>query len=420
MPLSPRQYYREGKICASFNGLKISQHGASMKIHEYQGKEILSRYGVQVPKAIMAETVEDAVKAAKEIGGDLWVVKAQIHAGGRGKGGGVKLARGLEAVKENAAQILGMQLVTHQTGPEGQKVKKVLIEEGMDINKELYLSLLVDRESQSVVILASTEGGMDIEQVAAKTPEKILRETIDPTVGVLGFQSLRLARGLRVAQVDPKLVRPMSAMIGSLYQAFISEDCSLLEINPLVLTHDLRVVALDAKVTFDDNALFRHKGTLELRDLDEEEPLEIEASESDLSYIKLDGNIGCMVNGAGLAMGTMDIIKAEGGKPANFLDVGGGADQQRVETAFRIITSDPNVKVILVNIFGGIVRCDVVAEGVVGAFKSVGVKVPVVVRLEGTKAEEAKEIINNSGLGDQLIMAQGLQDAASKSIAAIR
>ena len=391
-----------------------------MKIHEYQGKEILSRYGVQVPKAIMAETVEDAVKAAKEIGGDLWVVKAQIHAGGRGKGGGVKLARGLEAVKENAAQILGMQLVTHQTGPEGQKVKKVLIEEGMDINKELYLSLLVDRESQSVVILASTEGGMDIEQVAAKTPEKILRETIDPTVGVLGFQSLRLARGLRVAQVDPKLVRPMSAMIGSLYQAFISEDCSLLEINPLVLTHDLRVVALDAKVTFDDNALFRHKGTLELRDLDEEEPLEIEASESDLSYIKLDGNIGCMVNGAGLAMGTMDIIKAEGGEPANFLDVGGGADQQRVETAFRIITSDPNVKVILVNIFGGIVRCDVVAEGVVGAFKSVGVKVPVVVRLEGTKAEEAKEIINNSGLGDQLIMAQGLQDAASKSIAAIR
>ena len=391
-----------------------------MKIHEYQGKEILSRYGVPVPKAIMAETVEDAVKAAKEIGGDLWVVKAQIHAGGRGKGGGVKLARGLEAVKENAAQILGMQLVTHQTGPEGQKVKKVLIEEGMDINKELYLSLLVDRESQSVVILASTEGGMDIEQVAAKTPEKILRETIDPTVGVLGFQSLRLARGLRVAQVDPKLVRPMSAMIGSLYQAFISEDCSLLEINPLVLTHDLRVVALDAKVTFDDNALFRHKGTLELRDLDEEEPLEIEASESDLSYIKLDGNIGCMVNGAGLAMGTMDIIKAEGGKPANFLDVGGGADQQRVETAFRIITSDPNVKVILVNIFGGIVRCDVVAEGVVGAFKSVGVKVPVVVRLEGTKAEEAKEIINNSGLGDQLIMAQGLQDAASKSIAAIR
>ena len=391
-----------------------------MKIHEYQGKEILSRYGVQVPKAIMAETVEDAVKAAKEIGGDLWVVKAQIHAGGRGKGGGVKLARGLEAVKENAAQILGMQLVTHQTGPEGQKVKKVLIEEGMDINKELYLSLLVDRESQSVVILASTEGGMDIEQVAANTPEKILRETIDPTVGVLGFQSLRLARGLRVAQVDPKLVRPMSAMIGSLYQAFISEDCSLLEINPLVLTHDLRVVALDAKVTFDDNALFRHKGTLELRDLDEEEPLEIEASESDLSYIKLDGNIGCMVNGAGLAMGTMDIIKAEGGKPANFLDVGGGADQQRVETAFRIITSDPNVKVILVNIFGGIVRCDVVAEGVVGAFKSVGVKVPVVVRLEGTKAEEAKEIINNSGLGDQLIMAQGLQDAASKSIAATR
>jgi succinyl-CoA synthetase beta subunit len=391
-----------------------------MKIHEYQGKEILSRYGVPVPKAIMAETVEDAVNAAKEIGGEVWVVKAQIHAGGRGKGGGVKLAKGLEAVEENASRILGMQLVTHQTGPGGQEVKKVLIEEGMDIAKELYLSLLVDRESQSVVILASTEGGMDIEEVAAKTPEKILRETIDPTVGVLGFQALRLARGLQVAQVDPKLVRPMSAMIGSLYQAFVSEDCSLLEINPLVLTNDLRVLALDAKVNFDDNALFRHKATLELRDLDEEEPLEIEASEADLSYIKLDGNIGCMVNGAGLAMGTMDIIKAEGGEPANFLDVGGGADQQRVETAFRIITSDPNVKAILVNIFGGIVRCDVVAEGVVAAFKSVGVKVSVVVRLEGTKAEEAKEIINNSGMGDQLTMADGLQDAASKIIAATR
>ena len=391
-----------------------------MKIHEYQGKEILSRYGVAVPKAIMAETVEDAVKAAEEIGGEVWVVKAQIHAGGRGKGGGVKLAKGLEAVRENAAQILGMQLVTHQTGPAGQEVKKVLIEEGMDIREELYLSMLVDRESQSVVILASTEGGMDIEEVAAKTPGKILRETIDPTVGVLGFQALRLARGLRVAQVDPKLVRPMSAMIGSLYRAFIAEDCSLLEINPLVLTNDLRVVALDAKVTFDDNALFRHQTTLELRDLDEEEPLEIEASQADLSYIKLDGDIGCMVNGAGLAMGTMDIIKAEGGEPANFLDVGGGADQQRVETAFRIITSDPNVKAILVNIFGGIVRCDVVAEGVVGAFKSVGVKVPVVVRLEGTKAEEAKDIIKNSGLGDSLIMAGGLKDAASKIIAATR
>ena len=391
-----------------------------MKIHEYQGKEILSRYGVAVPKAIMAETVEDAVKAAEEIGGEVWVVKAQIHAGGRGKGGGVKLSKGLEAVRENAAQILGMQLVTHQTGPAGQEVKKVLIEEGMDIREELYLSMLVDRESQSVVILASTEGGMDIEEVAAKTPGKILRETIDPTVGVLGFQALRLARGLRVAQVDPKLVRPMSAMIGSLYRAFIAEDCSLLEINPLVLTNDLRVVALDAKVTFDDNALFRHQTTLELRDLDEEEPLEIEASQADLSYIKLDGDIGCMVNGAGLAMGTMDIIKAEGGEPANFLDVGGGADQQRVETAFRIITSDPNVKAILVNIFGGIVRCDVVAEGVVGAFKSVGVKVPVVVRLEGTKAEEAKDIIKNSGLGDSLTMAGGLKDAASKIIAATR
>ncbi|MCH8886924.1 MAG: ADP-forming succinate--CoA ligase subunit beta [SAR324 cluster bacterium] len=389
-----------------------------MKIHEYQGKEILSRYGVAVPKAIMAETVEDAVKAAEEIGGEVWVVKAQIHAGGRGKGGGVKLSKGLEAVRENAAQILGMQLVTHQTGPAGQEVKKVLIEEGMDIREELYLSMLVDRESQSVVILASTEGGMDIEEVAAKTPGKILRETIDPTVGVLGFQALRLARGLRVAQVDPKLVRPMSAMIGSLYRAFIAEDCSLLEINPLVLTNDLRVVALDAKVTFDDNALFRHQTTLELRDLDEEEPLEIEASQADLSYIKLDGDIGCMVNGAGLAMATMDIIKLYGGEPANFLDVGGSATKERVTTAFKLILSDSNVEGILVNIFGGIMRCDVIAEGVVSAAREVSLNVPLVVRLEGTNVELGKKILDQSGL--PIVSADDLGDAAEKVVKEVK
>jgi succinyl-CoA synthetase beta subunit len=389
-----------------------------MKIHEFQAKQILSRYSVPVPKGQVATSVEAAAAAAQAVGGAVWVVKAQIHAGGRGKGGGVKLARSLEEVRSHAQQILGMQLVTHQTGPQGQKVRKVLVEEGMDIRKELYLSMLVDRDSQSVVVLASTEGGMDIEQVAAETPEKILRETVDPTVGMLPFQALRLALGLRVRDVNPELVRPLTAMIGNLYRAFVAEDCSLLEINPLVLTGDGRALALDAKVNFDDSALFRHKDNAALRDLDEEEPLEIEASNADLNYIKLDGSIGCMVNGAGLAMGTMDIIKHVGGEPANFLDVGGGANQQRVETAFRIITADPNVKCILINIFGGIVRCDVVAEGVVAAFKSVGLKIPVVVRLEGTNAEKAREIINNSGMGRQLQMADSLHEAARMSVAA--
>jgi succinyl-CoA synthetase beta subunit len=389
-----------------------------MKIHEFQAKQILSRYSVPVPKGQVATSVEAAAAAAQAVGGAVWVVKAQIHAGGRGKGGGVKLARSPEEVRSHAQQILGMQLVTHQTGPQGQKVRKVLVEEGMDIRKELYLSMLVDRDSQSVVVLASTEGGMDIEQVAAETPGKILRETVDPTVGMLPFQALRLALGLRVRDVNPELVRPLTAMIGNLYRAFVAEDCSLLEINPLVLTGDGRALALDAKVNFDDSALFRHKDNAALRDLDEEEPLEIEASNADLNYIKLDGSIGCMVNGAGLAMGTMDIIKHVGGEPANFLDVGGGANQQRVETAFRIITADPNVKCILINIFGGIVRCDVVAEGVVAAFKSVGLKIPVVVRLEGTNAEKAREIINNSGMGRQLQMADSLHEAARMSVAA--
>ncbi len=389
-----------------------------MKIHEYQAKQILSRYSVPVPKGQVASSVDEAVAAAQAVGGRVWVVKAQIHAGGRGKGGGVKVSPSLEAVRENAGRILGMQLVTHQTGPRGQKVRTVLIEEGMDIRKELYLSMLVDRDTQSVVVLASTEGGMDIEEVAARTPEKILRETVDPTVGILSFQTLRLAKGLRIAEINPELVRPLGVIIANLYRAFVAEDCSLLEINPLVLTGDGRALALDAKITIDDSALFRHKDTVALRDLTEEEPLEIEASNADLNYIKLDGNIGCMVNGAGLAMGTMDIIKHEGGQPANFLDVGGGANQARVEKAFRIITADPNVKCILINIFGGIVRCDVVAEGVVAAFKTVGLKIPVVVRLEGTNAEKARAIINQSGMGKQLQMAASLHEAARMGVAA--
>ena len=391
-----------------------------MKIHEYQAKQVLARYGVPVPKGRVASTVPAAIAAAKSVGGKVWVVKAQIHAGGRGKGGGVKVSKGLTEVKKNAQQILGMQLVTHQTGPKGQLVRKVLIEEGMDIKKELYMSMLVDRNTQSVVVLASTEGGMDIEEVAAKTPEKILQEVVNPAVGLLPFQALRLAQGLQVDRINPALVRPLSALILNAYKAFVAEDCSLVEVNPLVLTGDGRALALDAKVTFDDNALFRHPDLAAMRDPTEEEPLEIEASKADLNYIKLDGTIGCMVNGAGLAMGTMDIIKAEGGEPANFLDVGGGASTERVEKAFRIITKDPNVHCILINIFGGIVRCDVVAEGVVQAFKKVGLKIPVVVRLEGTNADKAKVIIANSGMGDLLREASGLKDAAAKAVAAAR
>ena len=391
-----------------------------MKIHEYQAKKILAGYGVPVPKGEVAHNLAEAEAAAKGLGKEICVVKAQIHAGGRGKGGGVKVCRGLDELMESAKAILGMQLVTHQTGPGGQQVRKVLIEEGMDIQKELYLSILVDRNTESVVVLASTEGGMEIEEVAAKTPEKILREDVDPAIGLVGYQALRLAYGLEVDKVDPALVRPTAALIRSLYDAFVGEDCSLVEINPLVLTGDGRALALDAKVTFDDNAVFRHKALADLRDLDEEDPLEVEATDADLSYIKLDGNIGCMVNGAGLAMGTMDIIKAVGGEPANFLDVGGAADQARVETAFRIITKDPNVRCILINIFGGIVRCDVVAEGVVAAFKNVGLTIPVVVRLEGTNAKEAKEIIANAGIGDQLLKAEDLREAAEKSVEAAR
>jgi succinyl-CoA synthetase beta subunit len=390
-----------------------------MKIHEYQAKQILAKYGVTIPRGKVAFTMDEAVGAAEELGTEICVVKAQIHAGGRGKGGGVKVSKGLEAVRTNAEQIIGMQLVTHQTGLKGQQVKRVLVEEGMDIKKELYVSLLVDRGSQQVVMLASTEGGMDIEQVAANTPEKILKVGIDPTIGMRPYQATELAYGLEIDKINPKLIRPAAALFQGLYEAFVNEDCSLVEINPLVLTGDGRVIALDSKITIDDNALFRHKDTLELRDLDEEDPAETEASENDLNYIRLDGSIGCMVNGAGLAMGTMDIIKACGGEPANFLDVGGGSTQERVELAFRLISSDPHVKCILINIFGGIVRCDMVAAGVVAAINNVDLKVPVVVRLEGTNAGEAHQIVNDSGLGSRLQMADGLRDAAEKAVAAV-
>ncbi|MBI4082746.1 MAG: ADP-forming succinate--CoA ligase subunit beta [Candidatus Lambdaproteobacteria bacterium] len=389
-----------------------------MKIHEYQAKQVLATFGVMAPRGRVAGTVQEAVAAARAIGGSTWVVKAQIHAGGRGKGGGVKLCKDLKAVEAAAEQILGMQLVTHQTGPHGQRVEKVLVEEGMAIAKELYLSMLVDRNSKSVVVLASTEGGMEIEEVAAKTPEKILREIVDPTVGLLPFQAQRLAFGLAIDRIDPKLVNPAASLIAGLYEAFRAKDCSLAEINPLVLTGDGRVVALDAKVTFDDNALFRHKDVVELRDRSEEDPLDSEATDAGLNYIKLEGSIGCMVNGAGLAMGTMDIVQAAGGSPANFLDVGGTANAEGVEQAFRIITKDPHVRCILINIFGGIVRCDVVAEGVVTAFRKVGLAVPVVVRLEGTNKEKAHEIIDGSGLGARLVMADGLRDAARKAVSA--
>ena len=389
-----------------------------MKIHEYQAKQILAKYGVPVPRGSVAYSVDQATQVADDLASEICVVKAQIHAGGRGKGGGVKVSKGKTAIRESAEAILGMQLVTHQTGPQGQKVKQLLVEEGMDIRKELYCSVLVDRGRQCVVLLASTEGGMDIEEVAEKTPEKILKIFVDPGIGLRPYQASELAFGLKIDEINPKLIRPAVAVFMSLYEAFMQEDCSLLEINPLVLTGDGRVIALDAKLSFDDNAMYRHKDNLALRDKDEEDPLEVEASEADLNYIKLDGSIGCMVNGAGLAMRTMDIIKSYGGDPANFLDVGGAANQENVEKAFRLITKDPNVKCILINIFGGIVRCDMVAAGVIAAFKNVNLQIPVVVRLEGTNSEEAHQLVNESGLTDSLLMADGIRDAAEKAVAA--
>ena len=390
-----------------------------MKIHEYQAKQILAKYGVPVPRGSVAYSVDEATQVAEDLATEVCVVKAQIHAGGRGKGGGVKVSKGKDAIRESAESILGMQLVTHQTGPQGQKVKQLLVEEGMDIRKELYCSVLVDRGRQCVVLLASTEGGMDIEEVAEKTPGKILKIFVNPAVGLRPYQANELAFGLKIDKINPKLIRPAAAVFMALYETFIQEDCSLLEINPLVLTGDGRVIALDAKLAFDDNAMYRHKDNLALRDKDEEDPLEVEASEADLNYIKLDGSIGCMVNGAGLAMGTMDIIKSYGGDPANFLDVGGAANQENVEKAFRLITKDPNVKCILINIFGGIVRCDMVAAGVIAAFKNLNLQIPVVVRLEGTNSEEAHLLVNESGLTESLLMADGIRDAAEKAVAAV-
>src|SRR5438067_6760050 len=357
-----------------------------MKIHEYQGKELLRKFGVPVPRGIVARSVDEAYQAAKDLGTTPVVVKAQIHAGGRGKGGGVKLAKTADEARELAKQMLGMKLITHQTGPEGREVRVLLIEEGLPIDKEFYLGIVLDRASGRPVFMASAAGGMDIEEVAAKSPEKIFKETIDPAVGFCPFQARKLAFALGL---PAELVSQAARFMQSLYAAYEQMDASLLEINPFLLTKDNRLIALDAKVNFDDNALFRHPEFRELRDLNEEEPLEIEASKFDLNYIKLDGNIACMVNGAGLAMATMDIIKLAGGEPANFLDVGGGASQERVEAAFRILLADPNVQAVLINIFGGIVRCDMVARGVVGAANNLGIKVPVVVRLEGTRSKGA-------------------------------
>ncbi|MBA9024884.1 MULTISPECIES: ADP-forming succinate--CoA ligase subunit beta [Bacillaceae] len=385
-----------------------------MNIHEYQGKEILRQYGVSVPNGRVAFTVEEAVEAAKELGTDVVVVKAQIHAGGRGKAGGVKVAKNLDEARTYAAEILGKTLITHQTGPEGKEVKRLLIEEGCDIKKEYYIGLVLDRDTSRVVLMASEEGGTEIEEVAEKTPEKIFKEVIDPVVGLTGFQARRIAFNINIPK---ELVNKAVKFMLGLYTAFVEKDCSIAEINPLVITGDGNVMALDAKMNFDDNALFRHKDILEYRDLDEEDPKEIEASKYDLSYISLTGNIGCMVNGAGLAMSTMDIIKHYSGDPANFLDVGGGATAEKVTEAFKIILSDKNVKGIFVNIFGGIMKCDVIAEGVVEAAKQLGLDVPVVVRLEGTNVDLGKQILKDSGLN--LTPAESMADGAQKIVSLV-
>ena len=384
-----------------------------MKIHEYQGKELLKQYNVAVPRGIVARTPEEAEQAAKDLGTDVVVVKAQIHAGGRGKGGGVKLAKSPEEAREIAEQMLGMTLITHQTGPEGREVKTLLVEEGLPIDREFYLGITLDRVSGKNVFMASSAGGMDIEKVAEETPELILKETIESSVGLRPFQARKLAFGLGIPS---DLINQAAKFMLALYEAFEKMDATIVEINPFLLTKDNRLIALDAKVNFDDNAMFRHKDYAELRDLNEEEPLEIEASKFDLNYIKLDGNIGCMVNGAGLAMATMDIIKLAGGEPANFLDVGGGASQERVEQAFKILLADENVKAVLINIFGGIVRCDMVALGVVEAAKNLGVSIPIVARLEGTNVEEGKRVLRDSGIN--ILTAEGMSDAAKKVVSA--
>jgi len=380
-----------------------------MKIHEYQGKEILRKYGVAMPEGSVAFSVNEAVAAAEKLGGSVWVVKAQIHAGGRGKGGGVKVAKSLAEVKTLASSILGMRLVTHQTGPEGKVVKRLLIEQGINIAKEMYVGITLDRAKSMNVVMASTEGGVEIEKVAAESPEKIVKEHVDPSVGLRQFQARKVAFALGLTG---EAFKNGVKFLLALYKAYEATDASLAEINPLVLTKEGNVLALDAKINFDDNALYRHPEFAQLRDLDEEEPLEIEASKSNLNYIKLDGNVGCMVNGAGLAMATMDIIKLAGGDPANFLDVGGGANAQTVESGFKIILADKNVKAILINIFGGIVRCDRVATGVVEAAKKVEVKIPIVIRLAGTNADLAAEILKKSGMS--FLVAENLKDAAEK------
>ncbi len=386
-----------------------------MNIHEYQAKSILAKYGVAVPRGGVAYTPEEALTVARDLGGPVWVVKAQIHAGGRGKGGGVKVVKSLDEVTEAAKAMLGMTLVTHQTGPEGKEVKRIYVEDGCDIARELYLGAVIDRSSGGVTLMASTEGGMEIEEVAAETPEKILKVAIDPAIGIQPFHARQIAFGLGL---EGRQVGSAVKFILALYKAFVDTDASLLEINPLVVTGAGDVLALDAKMNFDDNALFRHKDIEELRDPDEEDPAELEAARHDLNYIKLDGNIGCMVNGAGLAMATMDIIKLYGGEPANFLDVGGGATKDRVTAAFKIILSDPNVEGILVNIFGGIMRCDVIADGVVAAAREVSLHVPLVVRLEGTNVELGKKILADSGL--PIVSADDLADGADKVVKAVK
>ncbi len=386
-----------------------------MKIHEYQGKAILREYGVAVPNGLPAFSIEDAVKVYDQLDSKVSIVKAQIHAGGRGKGGGVKLAHSREEVQKLAAEILGMNLVTHQTGPEGKEVQRLLIEEGIDIDRELYAGIVLDRESRKYAFMVSTEGGMEIEKVAAETPEKIIKEWIDPSIGLQSYQLRNLAfgLGLKGAQIKNGI-----KILNSLWKVFVDKDCSLIEINPLVVTKDDNVIALDAKINFDDNGLFRQKDLVELRDTSEEDPAEVEAGKYQLNYIKLDGNVGCMVNGAGLAMATMDIIKLYGGEPANFLDVGGVANAETVANGFKIILSDPNVKSILINIFGGIVRCDRVAQGVIDAMESVEVNIPVVVRLEGTNALKAAELLNSSTL--EFLVANSFDDAAKKTVQAAR
>lgn len=385
-----------------------------MKIHEFQAKEILSKFGIPVPKSKVATTAAEAKAAAEELGGKV-VVKAQIHAGGRGKGGGVKLASDANEAEKHAEEIIGMQLVTHQTGPEGQKVKQVLIEEATDIDRELYLGIVLDRATSTLTVMGSQAGGMDIEQVAEETPEKILKETIDPGIGLQGFQARRMAFGLGL---EGDAFKQGVRFISTLAKAFEATDCSLAEINPLVVTGDNQVVALDAKINFDDNALYLHKDLQELRDTDEEDPLEVEASEFELNYIKLDGEVGCMVNGAGLAMATMDIIKYAGSSPANFLDVGGGTNVERVRNAFRILISDKDVRAVFINIFGGIVRCDRVAQGVVEALGSLEVNVPIIIRLQGTNAEEGAKILDESDL--EFTVALELREAAEAVASAVK